>query len=306
MDNKINWTPPELPAEIPQGDMPGDRVKIYEDAVEKANLLFPLLLKWREEFPRKNKKCVISVSGGSGVGKTSIASVLAYYFNDMGIGAYTLSGDNYPRRLPKYNDAERMHRFQEGGQLSMIKENCYTPEIYEQLREFQRQGTDADTKLAEQIPWLRTYIAGGTAALEHYLGTREEIAFDQINQVISQFKEGKEELWLKRMGKEDVDVWFQKKDFSNIGIMILEWTHGNSDELKGIDFPVYLNSTPQETMEFRKARNRNQNADSPFVTRVLEIEQRKLYQQAHKARIVLSREGKIIPWKEGEENEYKK
>ena len=41
MDNKINWTPPELPAEIPQGDMPGDRVKIYEDAVEKANLLFP-------------------------------------------------------------------------------------------------------------------------------------------------------------------------------------------------------------------------------------------------------------------------
>ena len=182
MDNKINWTPPELPAEIPQGDMPGDRVKIYEDAVEKANLLFPLLLKWREEFSTENKKCVISVSGGSGVGKTSIASVLAYYFNDMGIGAYTLSGDNYPRRLPEYNDAERMHRFQEGGQLSMIKENCYTPEIYEQLREFQRQGTDADTKLAEKIPWLRTYIAGGTAALEHYLGTREEIAFDQINQ----------------------------------------------------------------------------------------------------------------------------
>ena len=93
MDNKINWTPPELPAEIPQGDMPGARVKIYEDAVEKANLLFPLLLKWREEFPGKNKKCVISVSGGSGVGKTSIASVLAYYFNDMGIGAYTLSGE---------------------------------------------------------------------------------------------------------------------------------------------------------------------------------------------------------------------
>lgn len=54
---------------------------------------------------------VITVCGGSGVGKSEIASLLAHYFENMGVGCYTLSGDNYPHRIPVYNDAERLRIF---------------------------------------------------------------------------------------------------------------------------------------------------------------------------------------------------
>lgn len=43
-------------------------------------------------------RAVITVCGGSGVGKSEIASLISYYLNAEGVGAYTLSGDNYPRR----------------------------------------------------------------------------------------------------------------------------------------------------------------------------------------------------------------
>lgn len=63
-------------------------------------------------------------------------------------------------------------------------------------------------------------------------------------------------------------------DFSDTEILIIEWTHGNSDNYKGVDIPVLLNSTPQENyLTHRKARNRDGAVDSPFTTMVLELEQ---------------------------------
>ena len=59
------------------------------------------------------EKAVICVCGGSGVGKTGIAAILAYYLRTFGIGCYVLSGDNYTHRIPMYNDAERIHVFRE-------------------------------------------------------------------------------------------------------------------------------------------------------------------------------------------------
>ena len=38
------WTPPALPESIPHGDMPGDKIRIGEDHIRKAQLLFPKLL----------------------------------------------------------------------------------------------------------------------------------------------------------------------------------------------------------------------------------------------------------------------
>ena len=38
------WQPPELPADIPHGDMPGDKVVIGAEHIAKANKLFPPLL----------------------------------------------------------------------------------------------------------------------------------------------------------------------------------------------------------------------------------------------------------------------
>lgn len=289
------WDIPEVDDSIPQGDMPGDRIRIYGDSVKKAEIIFPLLT---DELRRlsgteENRKFVVSVCGGSGVGKTTIASVLAYYFNQLGIGAYTLSGDNYPKRLPVYNDAERIHRFQEGGIREMIREGCYSGEVQERLNELQRHGSDADPKQIKENPWLESYIRGGVHALQEYLGTEAEIDYALLNRVIADFKAGQSEIWLKRMGSAAGDIWFERKDFSDIHIIILEWTHGNSEFLNGVDIPVYLDSTPEETLEFRKKRNRDTGADSPFVTRVLEIEQNKLYLQAGKAKIIMSRDGKV-------------
>ena len=55
-------------------------------------------------------------------------------------------------------------------------------------------------------------------------------------------------------------------------MLVIEWTHGNSDEYKGVDIPVLLNSTPAETLEHRRNRNRDGAVDSPFTTMVLELE----------------------------------
>ena len=58
--------------------------------------------------------------------------------------------------------------------------------------------------------------------------------------------------------------------------MLLEWTHGGSDDLHGVDLSVFLESSPEETKERRIRRNRVENAASPFICRVVELEQEKL------------------------------
>ena len=81
-------------------------------------------------------------------------------------------------------------------------------------------------------------------------------------------------------------------------MLIVEWTHGNSDYLEGVDIPVLLNSTPAETLAHRRARNRDGKTDSAFTTLVLEIEQQKLEDQARKARLILSKQGELLSYAE--------
>ena len=70
------FTPPAVTADIPHGDMPGDKVVIGEGHIAKANAIFPklaeLLCGALEQNPAK--RAVIAVCGGSGVG-----SETAYY-----------------------------------------------------------------------------------------------------------------------------------------------------------------------------------------------------------------------------------
>lgn len=92
---------PDLQA-VPTGDMPGDRIRIIDQHVAKAQANFPRM--WERLAPlldeRPHGRAVVAVHGGSGVGKSEIGSLLAYYLEHRGIGAYVLSGDNYPRRTP--------------------------------------------------------------------------------------------------------------------------------------------------------------------------------------------------------------
>lgn len=298
MEWNNNWRMPEIDREIKHGDMPGDKVCIEESHIAKTKVVFPELLKQLPEIFKKNgrQRAVITVCGGSGVGKSEIASLISYCLEQAGISSYTLSGDNYPRRMPTFNDAERLHIFRESGLKEMIKEAVYTRERFEIIQKFQREETDADKRYINEFPWYEVYLNGGIRGLKTYLGTEKEIAFAELTEITSRFKNGEKKIWLKRMGRDNAELWYEEVAFEDAHILVIEWTHGNSDCYQGVDIPILLNSTPKETLAHRQARNRDGGTDSPFTMRVLEIEQEMLEKQAHKAKIIVSKQGELLDY----------
>lgn len=237
-----NWKPPVLPKEIEQADVPGSKVVITEYHIDRAGRIFPDLLEEIEKVKSKNGngKVVVSVSGCSGVGKSGIAAVLSYYLNDIGIGSYILGGDNYPRRIPEYNDAERLHIFREGGLKGLVKDGEYNKERFQTVHKLQEEGNDADPENIKKYPWYKSYINGGRNALKEYLGTGNELAFKEVEDVVDQFKSGAEKIWLKRMGRSNTQIWYDDVDFKDVGVLLIEWTHGNSDCFNGVDIPILI------------------------------------------------------------------
>lgn len=297
--NKVTeWKGVAIPENIKNGDMPGDKVVIEQAHIDKANTIFPKLIEELKEVFRVGDKAVIAVCGGSGVGKSETASLLSFYLESIGIGSYTLSGDNYPHRIPKYNDAERLRIFRKSGLKQMMKDGVYTPDRCAFVREKQEAEDDASLEYIKENDWYASYINGGIHGLKSYLGTLNEIDFHEIETIVSDFKAGKESIFLKRMGRSETELWYEAVDFSNTNVLIIEWTHGNSDYFEGVDIPVLLNSTPSETLAHRRARNRDGKTDSAFTMRVLEIEQEKLHNQAKKAKIIIAKNGSLLTFEE--------
>lgn len=294
------WQEPALSGTIAQGDMPGDKICITEEHIQKAKTLYPelrrLLARRLGESPCG--RAVVTVCGGSGVGKSEIASLISYYLNAEGVGAYTLSGDNYPRRYPEQNDAERRRVFHDGGLKGLVASGAYRPEQAQALRELWPEDGDASPANVSRYPWLATYQQAGKNALRGYLGTEKEIDFDQVSHIVSNFKQGAPTLYLKRMGRTAEELWYDAVDMTGKSVLVIEWTHGNSDWYEGVDIPVLLNSTPAETLAHRQARNRDGRADSPFTTMVLELEQQMLKAQAHKAKLILSKSGELMTYEQ--------
>ena len=286
------WTPPALPENIPHGDMPGDKIVIGEDHVRKAQLLFPRLLEVLKGLD--SEKAVVSVFGGSGVGKSEIASLLGWYLRSIGVGSYVISGDNYPRRIPLYNDAERLSIFRVGGLRGLLAAGQYSREVQASLDILWPEGLDAAPEEASERPWLQSYQAAGRKALSAYLGTEREQDYEELNAILRAFREGESPLWLKRMGRTEEERWYDAVDMTDTRVMILEWTHGGNPALRGIDIPIFLNSTPEETREHRRLRARDGKTDSAFTTMVLEIEQEELRRAAKAARFILSKAGQFL------------
>jgi len=134
--------------------------------------------------------------------------------------------------------------------------------------------------------------------LKGYLGTPYEINFSELNGIVSQFKNGGQPVYLKRLGRNETDLWYDAVDFSGVNVLFVEWTHGNNDYLEGVDIPVFLNSTPKETLEHRKSRNRDGGADNPFTMTVLDIEQTALISQASKAKLIVAKNGEFLSLRE--------
>lgn len=285
---------PALPADLPHGDMPGDKIRVTPEHEAKAQKIWPLLKEKLDAEP--DRRFVIAVCGGSGVGKSEIASVLAWYLEQDGIGTYVLSGDNYPRRVPRDNDAERLRVYRCGGLKGLVARGLATESVNRELQALWASETDAGPAEAAEQAWLRVYRKAGRGALTGYLGTTNEIDFDELSGILSDFHRGAKTLWLKRMGRVPEDLWYDEVPVENKRVLIVEWTHGNSDALEGIDLPILLNSTPAETLAHRRARNRDGKTDSAFTAMVLEIEQQKLESQAHKAWLILSKQGELLSY----------
>lgn len=274
------------------GDMPGDKVLIGDDHLNKAKTIFPLLV---EEINKLNKdKIVISVFGGSGVGKSEIASLIGYHLEKNGIHNYVLSGDNYPFRIPLYNDAERLSTFRSNGIKGLVEQKLFNEDIKKQLSDLWIKEIDSDPNLINEHPWLKVYQENGRSALKEYLGTRKEQDYDDLNRIIKEFKNSETKIFLKRMGKTEEDRWYDEIDFSNINVLIIEWTHGGNGNIEGIDIPIYLNSTVEETRLHRRLRARDGKTDSAFTTMVLEIEQEELFERAKYSKIIISKSGEIM------------
>ena len=113
--------------------------------------------------------------------------------------------------------------------------------------ELMEKELDASAEQTKGHPWLTVYQQAARDALSGYLGSSKEQDFDQLTDIISRFKRGDTHIWLKRMGRTPEALWYEKVDFSQVSVLIIEWTHGNSEKYQGVDIPILLNSTPEET-----------------------------------------------------------
>ena len=245
---------PEITNDIMHGDMPGDKIEINDSHKQKAKLIFPVLVEKLKKYMANNpyNRAVICVCGGSGVGKSETASLLGTALQKSGIGSYILSGDNYPHRIPAQNDAERVRVFRHGAVRGLVASGLYNENTKAILRELQANDTDSDPKLCTEYPWLETYQNEGKKALSGYLGTENEQNFAELSSIIKQFKTGANELYLKRMGRTELDLWYDLVDFSNKNVLIIEWTHGNSDKYTGVDIPILLNSNHRKHLSIEE------------------------------------------------------
>lgn len=208
--------------------------------------LYEKVRAWCED-KQEHERLVISLFGGSGSGKTTTAGALQQYLLNDGIGCFLLGGDDYPHRIPKRNDEERLRIFEESGE----------------------------------------------DGLRDYLGTPQEIDFDRINEVLADFHAGKNTITLRHMGREDGEIFSEETSFEGIRVLIVEWTHGGSEYLEGVDLPVFLESSPEETRERRIRRNRDANAASPFINMVVELEGEKLKRQRNRAKLIVGKDKKV-------------
>lgn len=185
--------------------------KIYDTTIAEKLMqkLLPMIETCVEQA--HSGKVVVAVSGGSGSGKSVTALLLSCFLKEKGIETCILSGDNYPHRIPKYNDAERLQIFRENAIVGMLKERTYTEERRTIIQEFQKAENDADERYVEKYPWYESYLRNGRKALENYLGTEKEINFEEVDRLVHAFKDGGQKLWGRHMAGKRQNCGMKKK-----------------------------------------------------------------------------------------------
>ena len=280
----------QAPSSGPSG-IPDSVGSIGPELTAKAEKLFRRLIPLAAASAKETGRTVVSLFGGSGAGKSGTAVLLSRWLRSAGVGCVTVSGDNYPHRIPLYNDAERLRIFRVSGTKALRAAGLYSVSVGDALHGLWESGLDADPKLISAHPWLSVYQEGGKQALRAYLGTEAEQDYAELNALLADFHAGAATLWLKRMGRTEDERRYEPADVSGAEVLLLEWTHGGSELLSGADIPVLLLGSTAETLPYRRARNRDSYTDSPFTTMVLDIEQEKLLRRAGSAALILTRGG---------------
>ncbi|MCH4889626.1 adenylylsulfate kinase [Acidaminobacter sp. JC074] len=243
-------------------------------------------------------KLVVNIHGSSGSGKSGVAALVADRLNAFGIKTCLLNGDHYPRRIPIVNDAERLRVYREAGMTGLIDASLYSEKVQQILNHLMHDHQDANPDLSEKFKWIKIYQMSGRKALESYLGTSYEQDFHRVNQIIKGFKEGDRDVYLKHMGTSINDISFHKVSFEKTEVLILEWTHGNSQYLKGIDMSVLLHVTPKESLKNRLKRNRDSFIGSPFTDMVIDIERDQIYTELYKCHLIFDQVGNALSLKD--------
>lgn len=282
-----SWQAPPFRAD----GIPDSIGSIGPELEAKAAKLYRRLIPLAAEAAGGNGRVVISLFGGSGAGKSGTALLLSRWLRQAGVGCVTVSGDNYPHRIPVYNDAERLRLFRVSGMKALRGAGLHSVSVGETLRGLWEHGADADPAAAAGLPWLAVYQEAGKNALRDYLGTEAEQDYAELNALLADFRGGAETLWLKHMGRQEDERWYEPVDAAHTELLLLEWTHGGSGLLSGVDIPVLLMGSTEETLPYRRARNRDSYTDSPFTTMVLNIEQEKILRCAGSAALILTRSG---------------
>lgn len=288
-----------LAEHIPDWQLPSSKLSGIPDGIgsigpeltAKAEKLFRRLIPLAAASVKESGRTVISLFGGSGAGKSGTAALLGYWLRCAGVGCVTVAGDNYPHRIPVYNDAERLRIFRVSGMKALRAAGLYSVPVGESLQSLWENGLDADPQTAADYPWLSVYQEGGKQELRAYLGTEAEQDFAELNALLADFHSGTETLWLKRMGRTEDERLYEPVDASGVEVLLLEWTHGGSELLSGADIPVLLLGNTEETLPYRRARNRDSYTDSSFTTMVLNLEQEKILARADSAALILTRSG---------------
>ena len=256
--------------------------------VLKTQKILDFITEQSEKKPA-GSRAIVALSGGSGSGKTTVAEELRKMLFEKNKKALVVHGDEYAIRIPLYNDAERISLFRNAGLKALLESGEYTSERAAKIQKWQNDFIDASVELCEENAWYKQYLSAGRAALEKYLGTEEELDFESLQKFIDDYKSGKPKSFIRILGRKEGVLHYEETDLEDIDVVILEWTHGGNPVLTGIDWKIFLEGTPEQTVTYRCSRNKDPNADSAFVAMVLDIEQAKIKEYAKNASLVVPR-----------------
>lgn len=138
----------------------------------------------------------------------------------------------------------------------------------------------------------KIYSTSQDIGLREFLGTDKEIDFQRLNEIIKDFKAGKEMLSLRFIDNPNNIIKHDKKllGFSDIEVIIIEGTW--SMNIDNCDKKVFLENDYEATMAHRKRRGRDPL--TAFGEKVLAIEQEKIERLHAQADYIVKPSGHVI------------